>query len=95
MLSKRQGPFAPNEPCAAAFSDRERCNMSLKNLTEKYEIIEQVGEGTYGYAFHSKENSFFWLFRKVYKGKCLRSGKLVALKKFRIETEKEGVINDF
>jgi hypothetical protein len=28
----------------------------------------------------------------VYKGRCLDTGNLVALKKFRIETEKEGVI---
>jgi len=31
-------------------------------------------------------------FRKVYKGKCFETGNLVALKKFRIETEREGVM---
>lgn len=40
-----------------------------------YERISQVGEGTYG---------------KVYKAKNLRTNKLVALKKLRLENEKEG-----
>ena len=38
---------------------------------------------------------YILLFSKVYKGKCLRTGILVALKKFRIETEKEGVMSNF
>ncbi|KAI3432591.1 hypothetical protein D9Q98_004139 [Chlorella vulgaris] len=43
---------------------------------ENYEKIEKVGEGTYG---------------KVYKAKDLNTGKLVALKKTRLEMEEEGV----
>jgi serine/threonine protein kinase len=41
---------------------------------DSYEKIGQVGEGTYG---------------KVYKAKCLLTGDLVALKRIKIETEKE------
>lgn len=38
---------------------------------EGYSSIEKIGEGTYGV---------------VYKAKDLKTGKLVALKKFRLET---------
>jgi hypothetical protein len=65
---------------------------SLKILSDKYQILEQVGEGTYGYLL---TNNFILkkihIRRKVYKGKCLETGKFVALKKFRIKNEKEGV----
>ncbi|CAI7757783.1 unnamed protein product [Closterium sp. NIES-53] len=43
---------------------------------EDYEKLEKVGEGTYG---------------KVYKAKCKKTGKTVALKKTRLEMEEEGV----
>ncbi|KAK3212864.1 hypothetical protein Dsin_017570 [Dipteronia sinensis] len=43
---------------------------------EKYEKLEKVGEGTYG---------------KVYKAKDRSSGKLVALKKTRLEMDEEGI----
>lgn len=43
---------------------------------EDYIKIEKIGEGTYGV---------------VYKGKHKRSGKIVALKKIRLESEEEGV----
>ncbi|KAK2656006.1 hypothetical protein Ddye_009058 [Dipteronia dyeriana] len=43
---------------------------------EKYEKLEKVGEGTYG---------------KVYKAKDKASGKLVALKKTRLEMDEEGI----
>ena len=42
---------------------------------EKYKIIEQVGEGTYG---------------QVYKANDDKSNVMVALKKVRLENEKEG-----
>mmetsp|Transcript_691 Transcript_691/g.1836 ORF Transcript_691/g.1836 Transcript_691/m.1836 type:complete len:315 (-) Transcript_691:530-1474(-) len=43
---------------------------------DQYEKLEKIGEGTYG---------------KVYKAKDIASGKLVALKKTRLEMEEEGV----
>ncbi|MEW5311514.1 MAG: hypothetical protein WDW38_003223 [Sanguina aurantia] len=43
---------------------------------DQYEKLEKVGEGTYG---------------KVYKAKDINTGKLVALKKCRLEMEEEGV----
>jgi len=43
---------------------------------EDYQKIEKVGEGTYGV---------------VYKARDIKTGKFVALKKIRLETEDEGV----
>lgn len=43
---------------------------------DQYEKMEKIGEGTYG---------------KVYKAKCLQTGRIVALKKTRLEMEEEGV----
>jgi serine/threonine protein kinase len=43
---------------------------------ENYEKLEKVGEGTYGI---------------VYKARDLRNGRIVALKKIRLESEDEGV----
>lgn len=45
------------------------------NVTN-YDKLEKIGEGTYGV---------------VYKGKDRKSGKIVAIKKIRLETEDEGV----
>jgi len=45
------------------------------DVQAKYEKICQIGEGTYG---------------KVFKAKNLTTGSLVAMKKVRMETEKEG-----
>jgi cyclin-dependent kinase 12/13 len=41
-----------------------------------YEKIEQIGEGTYG---------------QVYKARCKITNEIVALKRIRMETEKDGV----
>lgn len=43
--------------------------------TEVYQMVNQVGEGTFG---------------KVYKAKNLVTGTLVALKRIKVETEKDG-----
>lgn len=43
---------------------------------EDYLKIEKIGEGTYGI---------------VYKGKCKKTGEIVAMKKIRLESEQEGV----
>lgn len=42
---------------------------------DQYEKLEKIGEGTYG---------------KVYKAKCKRTGRLVALKKTRLEVRLPG-----
>ena len=43
---------------------------------DDYLKIEKIGEGTYGI---------------VYKGKCKKTGEIVAMKKIRLESEQEGV----
>lgn len=47
---------------------------------EKYEKLSQVGLGTYG---------------QVFKARLRSTSELVALKKIRMETEKEGVLTRF
>jgi serine/threonine protein kinase len=43
---------------------------------ERYQKLEKIGEGTYGV---------------VYKAKDRKSGKIVALKRIRLEAEDEGI----
>ncbi|KAG8197973.1 hypothetical protein JTE90_029368 [Oedothorax gibbosus] len=71
--------------CAVEFtSTEEEVTKLAKNLEfiykdfsmENYMKVEKIGEGTYGV---------------VYKGKHKKTGKVVALKKIRIENEDEGV----
>ena len=50
--------------------------MPAPEAMENYEKLEKVGEGTYG---------------KVYKARDKKSGRLVALKKTRLDMEEEGV----
>jgi len=45
-------------------------------MRDKYEKIEKIGEGTYGY---------------VYKARDQTTGEVVALKKIKLENEDEGV----
>lgn len=50
-------------------------NSSLSSSTELYKIVSQVGEGTFG---------------KVYKARNTLTGKHVALKRIRMESERDG-----
>ena len=45
-------------------------------MRDKYEKIEKIGEGTYGY---------------VYKARDTTTGEICALKKIKLENEDEGV----
>jgi len=57
-----------------------------------YEKVSQVGEGTYGYSCLSDRLVILSRCRKVYKARTTDgTGRLVAMKKIRMETEKEGV----
>jgi len=47
-----------------------------RKFEAKYEIFEKLGEGTYG---------------NVFKGKCTSTGRPVALKKMKLDSEEEGV----
>ncbi|KAJ2035591.1 Cell division protein kinase 1 [Coemansia sp. S2] len=50
--------------------------MGESNASERYLKLDKVGEGTYGV---------------VYKARDLQSGKIVAMKKIRLEGDDEGV----
>ena len=47
-----------------------------RNMRDKYEKLEKIGEGTYGY---------------VYKARDTTNSEIVALKKIKLENEDEGV----
>ena len=47
-----------------------------RSMRDKYEKIEKIGEGTYGY---------------VYKARDTTNSEIVALKKIKLENEDEGV----
>jgi serine/threonine protein kinase len=51
-------------------------NLEEINKMERYQKLEKIGEGTYGV---------------VYKAKDKKSGKIVALKRIRLEAEDEGI----
>ena len=51
-------------------------NSKAQASLPKYKLIEKIGEGTYGV---------------VYKAECRVTGKFLALKKIRLESEDEGV----
>lgn len=57
-------------------SSAEIADLECNGSMDNYEKLEKVGEGTYG---------------KVYKAKHKKTGRLVALKKTRLEMEEEGV----
>lgn len=77
----RQGPNDPkNKPPSRPPLSKKipKSHVYLLTITrphEIYERVQQVGEGTYG---------------KVYKAKNTLTGEYVALKKLRLETEREG-----
>ena len=62
---------------APLFSRSKGASKAMEiNIVDKYEKLEKVGEGTYG---------------KVYKAQDKATGQLVALKKTRLEMDKEGI----
>ncbi|XP_036003698.1 cyclin-dependent kinase 12 isoform X2 [Fundulus heteroclitus] len=79
----RQPPPVPQQPlkkrpkiCCPRYGERKH-NLSDwgKRCVDKFDIIGIIGEGTYG---------------QVYKAKDKDTGELVALKKVRLDNEKEG-----
>lgn len=61
--------------------------ISVLEKMEDYDLMDQVGEGTFGYVYFF----FYLIFRKVYKARRKGDTAFVALKRVRIETDKEGV----
>ncbi|VDB85381.1 unnamed protein product [Peniophora sp. CBMAI 1063] len=70
-------PHSPSPRDAASSSTRapSPARTTASSSSELYEIVSQVGEGTFG---------------KVYKAKNTYNGMHVALKRIRMETEKDG-----
>ncbi|KAL5992416.1 Cyclin-dependent kinase C-2 [Asimina triloba] len=50
-----------------------------------FEKLEQIGEGTYGYSYAAD-----YIIPEVYMAKEIRTGEIVALKKIRMDNEREG-----
>ena len=50
--------------------------MNSRSMRDKYEKIEKIGEGTYGYVYRARDQT---------------TGEIVALKKIKLENEDEGV----
>ena len=76
-------------------------NPAGSRNVEVYEKVEQVGEGTYGCgnARRNASRLSLWLqpcpppnlSRQVYKARDKVTGEIVALKRVRMDNEKEGV----
>ncbi|KAI9197403.1 kinase-like domain-containing protein [Polychytrium aggregatum] len=75
LVSHRSHAQQPNHRPALVHSSSMPSSKPA-NPYDNYEKIEKIGEGTYGV---------------VYKARCRNTGRIVALKKIRLETEDEGV----
>ena len=67
----------------------QRTSFPYISDVSSYVKEEKIGQGTFGFVFLCK--IYFPYFREVFKAKCKRTGKTVALKKILMENEKEGV----
>ena len=57
----------------------------------KYEMLEKLGEGTFGYHNRKLRISWLILISEVWKARHVGSKELFALKKILMHNEKEGV----
>uniref|UniRef100_A0A8C3Y5M7 Cyclin-dependent kinase 12 n=1 Tax=Catharus ustulatus TaxID=91951 RepID=A0A8C3Y5M7_CATUS len=74
-LNQRHSPL-PCRICCPRYGERRQTESDWgKRCVDKFDIIGIIGEGTYG---------------QVYKAKDKDTGELVALKKVRLDNEKEG-----
>lgn len=85
-----------------ASSNRERRDIRVKmhlqsaRSVDHFEKLEQIGEGTYGQvrqklcALEKPPFLFTFFFQKVYMARSHDGGEIVALKKVRMDNEKEG-----
>ena len=61
---------------------------------DEFKLLEQVGEGTYGYVAIDAGGALWFIqdgCREVYKAQDIKQHCIVALKKIRMENEREGV----
>ncbi|XP_013391928.1 cyclin-dependent kinase 12 isoform X3 [Lingula anatina] len=79
LISPRSDSAENNRPAKSSLYERRRLQARKQEWGERcvdmFDLVSQVGEGTYG---------------QVYKAKDKITGAMVALKKVRLENEKEG-----
>ncbi|KAK1943964.1 Cyclin-dependent kinase 1 [Phytophthora citrophthora] len=75
LLQSQRGVSRSPKRCSD-FINTNSSELTQKTAMENYQKVEKVGEGTYGI---------------VYKARDLTTGRIVALKKIRLEPDEEGI----
>jgi serine/threonine-protein kinase BUR1 len=84
MTSQHERPSSSSSPSSSSVPHIFRGCSSIS----KYEMLEKLGEGTFGYSPHHKPIND----SEVWKARRHNSKELFALKKILMHNEKEGVL---